>query len=314
MRKLMYIIVSVVFFITTLYQACCPVFAAVQSQITRNQVEQRVLSMINLKWAYSKARNSNIDWKSAPFVTLPDQFKGITTAQVTGIPYDWGGMDGLDYNSYNEPWTNFLDAVQKGAVTGNTNSKRSEHAPNTAGIDCSGFVQAAYNIRVNKLSSSALLSTYFKKIDLSKIKHMDILDYPGLHVVIFDRWGSLNGIEGAYTYESTANQIHGGIQGTKKYFISKTTINKGYIPARYINVIDDAPLPSSVQKNKYATVKNVTQLNIRKSPSTKAPILGVLKQTQYARVLGYSSDGKWIKISINNLQGFAYAQFLSYKY
>jgi uncharacterized protein YraI len=384
MKKLTYIVVSVVFFITTYFQAGYPVFASAQSQITRSQVEQRALAMINLKWTFTKAKNTNIDSKYAPFVTLPIQLSGIITGQMTGIPYDWGGMDGLDFNSYNEPWNNFLDAVSTGAFTGNTNSNGGEYIPHTTGIDCSGFVQAAYNIKDNKQSSSSLLNTYFKKIDLSKITHMDILNYPGVHVVIFDRWGLLNGIEGAFTYESTANQIHGGIQGTKKYFISKTTINKGYIPAKYINIIDDAPAPSaaphpvdaqvfakisdavsmvnlhssptnsssilctvkagniiyindyslgwykvsyngetgwiwgdfiaSIQKGKYVTVKNVAQLSIRKSPSSKAQVLGVLQQMQYARVLDYSSDGKWIKISINNLQGFAYASYLSYIY
>jgi uncharacterized protein YraI len=238
MKKLTYIIVSVVFFITTFCLACHPAFAAAQSHITRSQVEQRALAMINLKWTFSKAKNTSIDSKSASFVTLPIQFKGITTGQMAGIPYNWGGMDSLDYSSDNGPWNNFLDAVRKGAFTGNTNSKKGGYIPHTAGIDCSGFVQAAYNIKHSKLSSSSLLNGFFKRIDLNKIKHMDILDYPGLHVVIFDRWGKYNGVEGAYTYESTANQIHGGIQGTKRYFISKATISKGYIPARYINIID----------------------------------------------------------------------------
>lgn len=48
-------------------------------------------------------------------VTLPIQLRGVTTGQMTGIPYNWGGLDSLDFNSYNEPWNNFLDAVDQGA-------------------------------------------------------------------------------------------------------------------------------------------------------------------------------------------------------
>jgi SH3-like domain-containing protein len=62
---------------------------------------------------------------------------------------------------------------------------------------------------------------------------MDILDKPGDHAVIFDKWGTLNGVSGAYTYEATTDQTYGGIQGTKRYFISMKTIDSGYIPARY---------------------------------------------------------------------------------
>lgn len=96
--------------------------AAAQTTITRSQVEQRAISMVDLTWTYSADKNSNIDPKYISSVTLPKQLQGVTTAQFTGIPYDWGGIDGVDTYSYNAPWTSFLDAVNKGAFTGNVNS------------------------------------------------------------------------------------------------------------------------------------------------------------------------------------------------
>ncbi|MDP4089184.1 MAG: SH3 domain-containing protein, partial [Bacillota bacterium] len=81
--------------------------AAAQTPITRSQVEQRAISLVDLSWTYSSDKNSYIDPKYASSVTLPKQFQGVTTAQFTGIPYAWGGIDGVDTHSYNAPWTSF---------------------------------------------------------------------------------------------------------------------------------------------------------------------------------------------------------------
>lgn len=372
--------------------------ADTMTTITRSQVEQRAQSMMDLVWTYNSDKNGTVTSQNGPYVTQVKQLQGVTTAQMTGIPYDWGGIDAIDTHSYNTPWTSFLDAVNKGAYTGNVNSQGGlGYVTGTAGVDCSGFVQAAYNIQDYKQSTSTLLNKYFVAINLSDIKHMDILDKPGDHVSIFDRWGTLNGIYGAFTYEATTDQTYGGIQGTKRYFLSMNTINKGYIPARYINVVDDTTtqtvspsttptvtttvtstitpqfkvggyaqvanvtsygnlranpttdaailttvpkgtilslsdfsngwykvsyngktgwmsgsLFGAVPTGQYVTVNNVYQLNIRINPSSTAQILGVLVQGQYAQKLGQTADGSWYKISINGVQGWSSAKYLSF--
>ncbi len=390
MKKTMYI-VSMLFITIVFFQTSHSVFATNQTPITRSQAEQRALSIVNLPWTFSKTNNTNIDSEYLSIVTLPKQLSNSTTSQMTGIPYCWGGLDSIDSSSEDEPWNNFLDAVKQGAYTGNIDANGViGYVPGTAGLDCSGFVQAVFDIKDYKLSTSTLLDSYFKKIDLSQIEHMDILDYPGTHVVIFDQWGSSNGVQGAFTYESTTNQDYGGIQGTKRYFISMADINSGYIPARYINIVDDttptpAPTPTptnpypvnvgtfakisdntswvnfrsapsdnsnilfaipsesiiyvnsyssgwynviyqgkegwiwgafiaALQKGEYVTIKNAYTLNIRNNPSYTAKILGCLSQNQYARVIGYSQDGSWMQISINNIQGWASINYLSYIY
>lgn len=187
--------------------------------ITRSEAEQRAKAMMDIVWTYDSSKNSNISSQYSSYVTQPKQFQGINTAQMTGIPYAWGGIDGIDTYSYNTNWTNFLDAVNKGAFTGNVNSKGNiGYVPGTAGLDCSGFVQSSFNISDYKQSTTTLLSKYFTQINLNDIKHMDILDKPGDHVVIFDQWGTLNGRSGAFTYESTPDQTYGGIQGAKRSY------------------------------------------------------------------------------------------------
>lgn len=384
--KLKHILLGCIFTISAMNLSSIKTYAAVQTPITRSQAEQRALSMINLTWTYSSNNNSNIDPSNASKVALPSQFNNITTGQMVGIPYDWGGEDSIDTSSYDAPWSNFVDAINQGAYAGNVNTDAGYgYIKGTAGIDCSGFVQATFNIHDYKICTSTLFDTYFKRISLSDLKHMDILDRPGDHVLIFDRWGTLNGINGAFTYESTWDQTFGGIQGTKQYFVTMDDINDGYIPGRYINIVDDT-IPSSssppptvskgmfaqianvnsyanfrlnpsttstligtipkgtilymidynngwyqvnyngkigwiwgnvvapIPSGEYVTVFNAYQLNIRNNTSTTSQILGVLNQGQYAHVIDYSSDGKWYKISINGIQGWASSKYLNYIY
>lgn len=243
MKKFNTILFGVLFGITAVTAPVLNVSAdTVQRPITRSEAEQRALEMINLTWTYSKDKNGNIGSTCANSVTQPSQFANLTTAQVSGIPYDWGGEDGLNSNSSGAPWTNFLDAINQGAFAGNVNTTAgNSYVATTAGIDCSGFVQATFDIHDDKLSTSTMFDKYFTKINLSDIKHMDILDRPGDHVIIFDRWGTLNGVNGAFTFESTWSQTFGGIQGTKRYFVSLDDINSEYIPGRYVNIVDDTP-------------------------------------------------------------------------
>lgn len=297
--------------------------AAVQTPITRSQVNERATKLVDLTWTYSSSKNNKIDSKYTSCVKLPKQFQDITTAQFTGIPYNWGGIDGIDTYSYNAPWTSFLDAVNKGAFTGNVNfSSGLGYIPGTAGIDCSGFVQAAFNISGYKQSTTSLLNTYFTKINLSDLKHMDILDKPGSHVVIFDKWGTLNGISGAYTYESTPNQTYGGIQGSKRYFISMNTINSGYIPARYVNIVDDSTTTTTTSGNSstspsnvttlvaskfttpgYAMVSNVTTYaNLRQNAGTNYAILTTIPKGTILNLLSYSNG--WYQVTYKGITGW----------
>ena len=321
MKKFSFILLALAVVTTTVISPFKQVNAAVQNSITRTEVEQRALNMINLSWTYSSNKNSNIDAKYSQFVTKPTQFNNVTTAQVTGIPYNWGGLDGLTSNSYNAPWTNFLDAINNNAYAGNVNTDAGYgYIPGTAGIDCSGFVQASFNIAGSKLSTSTLFNNYFTKINLSDIKHMDILNKPGDHVVIFDKWGSMNGVSGAFTYESTNDQTYGGIQGTKQYFMPMKELNSGYIPGRYINIIEEnqviVPTPAPVDitptmpSNGFGQITNVNfYANFRSAPSTSGFLLGTLPKGTILHLDEYSSG--WYKISYEGQVGFVYSNLVS---
>lgn len=383
MKKLSSMLLILAVSVATLTVNSKIVKAAEGAPITRVQAEKRALDMINLKWNYSKDKNGNLSPDYSSKVTQPNQLKNITNGEMQGIPYDWGALDSLDSHSYNTSWSNFLDAVNKGAYIGNVNTEAGYgYIPSTAGIDCSGFVQATFNIKDYKISTSTMFDKYFTKIALENIKHMDILNKPGDHVVIFDRWGTLNGVYGAFTYESTPDTTYGGIQGTKKYFLSMKEINNGYIAGRYANLIEEEsstlPYPvkagvfakvfnvnysanirsnpstasniigtipkdtiiylidyssgwyninyngkvgwiygnliSSIESGKYVTIKSVYELNIRSNPSSNGSILGTICKNQYGEILDYSTDGNWIKIRVNGIEGWSYKKYLSYIY
>ncbi len=313
-KNLSIILTSVIALVSVIAIPVCKVNASVQAPISRSQVEQRAINIMDLTWTYSSGKNSSIDPKYSSNVTLPKQFQGITTAHFIGIPYDWGGIDGINTFSYNAPWNSFLDAVNKGAFTGNVNANSGlGYVTGTAGMDCSGFVQSAFNIVDYKQSSSSLLSSYFTKISLSNIQHMDILDKPGSHVVIFDKWGTQNGVSGAYTYESTTDQTYGGIQGTKRYFLSMNTINNGYIPARYVNIVQDTTTPTIITTpttstprftiGGYAQVSNVTTYsNLRANSGTSYTILTTIPKCTALNLTNYSNG--WYQVVYNGKAGW----------
>lgn len=280
-----------------------------QKPISRNEAEQRALAMIDLQWTFSFNKNTNIDSNFSWGVTQPVQLQNLTYAQMTGIPYSWGGLDGLDSKSFMQPWDNFLDAINKGAFAGNVNTQSGYgHVPGTAGLDCSGFVQATFNIKDHKQSTSTLLNYYFEQIPMSQLKKMDVLIFPGNHAVVFDRWGTKNGIEGIYTYESTVDTFRGGIQGAKRYFRSINEINRGYIPARYIYLKDNVTtqyLPVDI----FAKVANVNYgVYLRQFNNLNSAILDVILKDAIVYLVEYSNG--WYKVSYNGKLGWIRSQFI----
>lgn len=320
MKKISSLIIGILFGITTVVAPIKSVSAnTVQNPITRSEAEERALKIINLTWTYDKNKNGNLNPKYTSYVTAPSQFDNVTTAQFTGIPYNWGGQDSLDSKSINAPWTNFLDGVNKGAYTGNVNTEAGMgYISGTAGIDCSGFVQAVFNIQDYKISTSTMFDKYFKRINLNELKHMDILNRAGDHVLIFDKWGTLNGISGAYTYESTWDQVFGGIQGTKKYFVTMDDINNGYIPGRYINVVDDSNSSNSSQQSSQNPVKagqfaQVTKVTysayFKAAPSDDAALLGTVPKGTILYLIDQANG--WYLVNYNGKTGWVWGELFT---
>lgn len=107
------------------------------SSMTRDEAEQRALSIINYQWTCNVSNR-----KSISGVTIPDYLRNVTLPySAVGIPYCWGGFDSLDSSSQPGSWNDFLSAIAYGANAGNVNCSGG-YKSGTAGLDCSGFVSA----------------------------------------------------------------------------------------------------------------------------------------------------------------------------
>lgn len=202
--------------------------AAAPSYITRQQAQSRGYDMAYVFWNYVKGLNGNV--KSS--TKLPDQLKGKEISQEFGIPYNWGGLDGMDTSSVNQ-WSNFLDGINKGAMAGNVQTEGGYKAE-TVGLDCSGFVQSSLKIPGWKQSTNTL-GQYLNPISIDDLKNMDVLLDKGSHVAFFQSWvyNDYGQVIGATTLEATDGNRDGSGQKVKEYYRSKSELTSRFITGRY---------------------------------------------------------------------------------
>lgn len=174
-----------------------------------------------LKWTYTANNAKNPDSNN---VTTPDYLAiASKPSDQVGIPYCWGGFDGLDTHS-SSSWTSFLDAMSKNIFAGNIKTSSGEWQGGTAGFDCSGFVSSTAGF-TSKLSTTKLASsTYTKSISESNRSIYDMYVKAGSHVLYYVGT-STNGIS---SREATTS----GDDKTKLYTRSMTALS-GYSLRRF---------------------------------------------------------------------------------
>lgn len=158
--------------------------------LTRQEVLNRANLMATYRWTLSAANTS-----TKANVTLPDfvieakstgNLENGGTVQITGIPYCWGGFDS-QYTS-NSGYSTFDQAIAAEHIAGNVSSANgNKKVPGTAGLDCSGFVSAAYGLSTKKGTGDLL--DFGTAIDISAIDTMDFLVKSG-HTLLFYNWQS----------------------------------------------------------------------------------------------------------------------------
>ena len=102
---------------------------------------------------------------------------------MTGIPYCWGGFNAIDVGVSGRT---FKNALEKKYVAGNIDTN-GYFKYMTAGLDCSGYVSAAFGLK-EKQSTKGLSDIGSKISDINKLEQMDMLVYPGEHVIFFMEW------------------------------------------------------------------------------------------------------------------------------
>lgn len=159
-------------------------------KLSREEVWERAQVMAEYKWTLKKTHTQVS--KSEKGVILPREIAAIMkqnsdksswSVKMTGIPYCWGGFFS-PYSGFKGK--TFKDAINKKYVAGNI-SPDGYYKYMTAGLDCSGFVCAALGFD-SKHSTSGLLDFGSKVTDVKKLEQMDLLVYPGEHVIFFCEW------------------------------------------------------------------------------------------------------------------------------
>lgn len=101
------------------------------------------------------------------------------------------------------------------------------------------------------------------------------------------------------------------LETAEGWFKVKSGDVEGYVSANYLLTGDLAIERAAKELSETATV-NVAGLNMRKSASTSAKVITVLKRNTVVNVL--EDLGEWLKISYNNTTGYVYSKYTELEY
>ncbi|SKA93149.1 hypothetical protein SAMN05443428_11357 [Caloramator quimbayensis] len=274
-----------------------PVKKVTIRDIKRSSAYKRGLDIINYVWEYNVYRNGKEDKKN---IKLPSYLEDKTSVKSCGIPYCWGGFFSLD-KSNDENVKNFSEAIERGYTAGNIMCS-GEYKDYTAGLDCSGFVSAVYNLP--EKCATYTLKDYFNTIDINDLKPMDIFNSEKNHTFIYLRESSDK--KGIIAMEATTGKSKKDktVISYKSYEEIKKGVNgEKYVPMRYKGVIDD----------NVELFKDINEFNdnFDFAVLTKGFITGYI---EYAEDMDYfyieNERDKSINIGIKNLPSFCTVKVL----
>ncbi len=205
---------TALFFMVALFQFVAP--RQIMSQppklprISREEMINAAKRLAEHVWV---CRDENRDALCVPGHTYTSDWKAGQL--VTGIPYDWGGMDDDE---------RFDAKLSKGQAAGS--HQKDGDTDCTAGIDCSGFVSYCWGQR-EKYSTKNIgcISVRPRYNWFTDMKPGDALIKPGSHIVLF------------VEYRSDGNPIVYEASGSKCRVVLNTwgtwsSLN-GYYPIEY---------------------------------------------------------------------------------
>ncbi|MCT8975957.1 cell wall-binding repeat-containing protein [Clostridium sp. CX1] len=212
------------------------------SAISRQEAQDRAYKMAYTQWHYNKDSNG----KTYGYIQLPEHLRDKTDSTETGIPYNYGGSDGIDTTS-NRLWSNFSEALTKGATAGNVRFEGG-YKGETAGIDSASFIQSSLKIAGGKLTSYTL-KDYLDPISFDDLRNMDVLLNKGDSAAFFQGWvyDDYGNVIGAATLEATIDNTDGTGQKVKEFYRSKDYLMNNYKAYRYKYINSDYIESNSAQ-------------------------------------------------------------------
>ena len=159
---------------------------------SRKEAQDRAEEMIYYRWtvlANHKVESST----NADKITIPKCIMDATVgSRFMGIPYCWGGYNGLnDVGSYSS-FANVVGLTNRtaGNIQDKYSGQQQGHVPYTIGIDCSGFVTSAYNMSGTKYGTNDLL-LLGDSVAWDEIKTMDFIVRSGHTMLFVERNGNV---------------------------------------------------------------------------------------------------------------------------
>lgn len=200
--------------IDVLFDTDYDTMVAASISVTRDEAIKRAVAMCYTGWKYNP---DAMYTPSGTYTQSPEQLSS-TAKTVAGIPYCWGGMNGLDtatYSGSNAGYLqNFSDCLVSGKTAGNINSTSNGWVNTTFGMDCSGFVCATF--KIGQKVGTSNLANYFTEILWSDVRVGDVAIKSGSHtfIVSYVYTSETSGFYMVGTYESTTD---GEADCTKEY-------------------------------------------------------------------------------------------------
>lgn len=184
--------------------------------MTRADMVERANEIVGLQVQLSVANvNGIFNGQRCSGRQIPRYIKG--SGAYSGIPYDWGGFDGVP---------EFLEAMQQGRAAGDVDTANVEAC--SYGLDCSGFVSRVW--RQTKKYGTFTLHEISGVVGVKAMLTGDVFNLSGSHVILFERFTN-NGIQG---WESTKYKA----LDRSVYIESTWDRIAGYQPRRYKSVCE----------------------------------------------------------------------------
>lgn len=191
------------------------------SLATRATALERAKAMCDYTWQY----NVSSHYTPSTSTTLSPEHLGSTSGTQTGIPYCWGGMNGLNSTFISGTLLanqiNFITAISNyGMTAGNIKTTNASGTPiyyqsSTAGVDCSGFICQAYQIPSKESCDTLISNGYAHAITWAKVEPGDVCINSSHTFMILEVFTSSSGqITKILTCESTTE----GSEDKAKYY------------------------------------------------------------------------------------------------
>ena len=195
--------------------------------LTRQQVVETAFAFEGVQWRLTPAvygRDPDTACSGFNRIRRPGYLAGKLNQEVRGVPYCWGC-----HGSLNQFRANIANGMLAGNVCTHNNPR-----PDTAGVDCSAFVSAAWGLSTH-FTTAAIPGIAQQLQNAWDLQPGDALNKPGSHVMLFLRFTADRRAE---VMESSTGGCNGRV--CRNVYPLSSLLARGYRPVRY-RVLEGAP-------------------------------------------------------------------------